>query len=126
MAGELCSILCHLSFCLDVNTDIVFSYNRLGWGISLICSAAAHNFTNLLIGRIFLGGFEATLAPTFIALCQMWWRRREQTWRYVLSIAESKNEDGTEKTEKNDPDRVFFLALRFQSYRLEHLQLFGG
>ncbi len=55
----------------------------LSWGIVVTASAAAHNFTGMLIARILLGIFEATLAPTFIALCQTWWRRREQTNRVV-------------------------------------------
>jgi hypothetical protein len=30
--------------------------------------AAAHNFTGLLVGRILLGGFEATILPAFILI----------------------------------------------------------
>ena len=42
---------------------------------------AAHNFSGLLVSRLFLGLFEAGVAPAFIALTQMWWRRREQPVR---------------------------------------------
>ncbi|KAI1642301.1 MFS general substrate transporter [Daldinia loculata] len=49
------------------------------WGISLTCMAAAHNFDSLLATRFFLGVFEASVAPSFVAITQMWWRRREQT-----------------------------------------------
>lgn len=53
----------------------------LCWGISLTCMTAAHNFRGLLVSRLFLGLFEAGVAPAFIALTQMWWRRREQPVR---------------------------------------------
>ncbi|KAK5106250.1 hypothetical protein LTS08_000368 [Lithohypha guttulata] len=53
----------------------------LCWGISLTCMTAAHNFGGLLTARLFLGLFEAGVAPAFIALTQMWWRRREQPIR---------------------------------------------
>ncbi|CCF41541.1 major facilitator superfamily transporter [Colletotrichum higginsianum] len=43
--------------------------------------AAAHNFGGLLAARFFLGVFEASVAPSFVAITQMWWRRREQTLR---------------------------------------------
>jgi len=53
----------------------------LCWGISLTCMTAAHDFRGLLVSRLFLGLFEAGVAPAFIALTQMWWRRREQPVR---------------------------------------------
>ncbi|KAJ5294783.1 hypothetical protein N7508_009604 [Penicillium antarcticum] len=51
------------------------------WGISLSCMTAATNFGGLLGCRIFLGIFEAGIAPAFIAVTQMWYRRREQPVR---------------------------------------------
>lgn len=53
----------------------------LGWGVTLSCMAAANNFGGLLASRFFLGAFEASIAPSFIAITQMWWRRHEQTTR---------------------------------------------
>ncbi|KAK7935709.1 hypothetical protein PG985_001204 [Apiospora marii] len=53
----------------------------LGWGLTLSCMAAANNFGGLLASRFFLGAFEASIAPSFIAITQMWWRRHEQTTR---------------------------------------------
>ncbi|XXH01967.1 hypothetical protein Hte_008330 [Hypoxylon texense] len=53
----------------------------LFWGVSLACMAASHNFSGLLATRFFLGVFEASVAPSFVAITQMWWRRREQTVR---------------------------------------------
>lgn len=51
------------------------------WGVSLTCMTAAHNFEGLLVSRLFLGLFEAGVAPAFIALTQTYWRRREQPVR---------------------------------------------
>jgi MFS family permease len=69
------------------------------WGIALSSMPAAHNFGGLLVCRLFLGLFEAGVgkrqiqssrpairltlvaAPAFIAITQMWWRRREQPVR---------------------------------------------
>lgn len=51
------------------------------WGAVLSIMPAAHNFGGLLAARTLLGLFEAGVAPTFIAVTQMWWRRREQPVR---------------------------------------------
>jgi MFS family permease len=53
----------------------------LGWGVILCCMAVAHNFGGLMATRFFLGAFEASVAPAFVAITQMWWRRAEQTNR---------------------------------------------
>src|SRR3954471_1104420 len=54
-----------------------------GWGIVVICTPVAHDFKGILIACLLLGAFEATLAPSFLAIVQQTWRRREQTWRTV-------------------------------------------
>lgn len=46
-----------------------------------LTTAAAKNFVGLLIARLFLGIFEATILPSFILITQMWWTRREQAYR---------------------------------------------
>lgn len=51
------------------------------WGAILSVMPAAHSFAGLLVTRMLLGLFEAGVAPTFIAVTQMWWRRREQPVR---------------------------------------------
>ncbi|KAJ6499053.1 MFS general substrate transporter [Mycena sanguinolenta] len=56
-------------------------FHVLMWGVVVASTAAAHNFKGLITARFFLGLFEATVAPTFITITQMWWRRREQTLR---------------------------------------------
>ncbi|KAL2849846.1 major facilitator superfamily domain-containing protein [Aspergillus pseudoustus] len=55
------------------------------WGSSLAIMAACTNFQSLLGLRFCLGAFESMIAPSCIAVTQMWWRRGEQTW-YVGSL----------------------------------------
>ncbi|KAL6406679.1 hypothetical protein AUP68_09480 [Ilyonectria robusta] len=51
------------------------------WGLTLALMAGAHSFESLLVARFWLGAFEASIAPSFIAITQMFWRRREQPLR---------------------------------------------
>lgn len=48
----------------------------LGWGVTLVGMTWAHNFSSLMVSRFFLGAFEASVGPSFVAITQMWWRRR--------------------------------------------------
>ncbi|KAF5344336.1 hypothetical protein D9758_013240 [Tetrapyrgos nigripes] len=57
------------------------------WGAVVASTAAAHNFKGLVTTRFFLGVFEASVAPAFITITQMWWRRREQTMRLSMWMA---------------------------------------
>ncbi|KAG6916243.1 hypothetical protein DXG01_007740 [Tephrocybe rancida] len=59
----------------------------LMWGVVVASTAGATNFKGLITARFFLGIFEATVAPCFITLTQMWWRRREQTMRLSMWMA---------------------------------------
>ncbi|KAL2760982.1 hypothetical protein ACRALDRAFT_1059302 [Sodiomyces alcalophilus JCM 7366] len=51
------------------------------WGATLVLMAWARDFPSLLVARFFLGAFEASVAPSFVAITQMFWRRREQPLR---------------------------------------------
>ncbi|GFG10262.1 uncharacterized transporter C757.13 [Aspergillus udagawae] len=51
------------------------------WGSSLAIMAACKDFPSLLGLRFTLGAFEAMIAPSCVAVTQMWWRRGEQTLR---------------------------------------------
>ncbi|TXT08534.1 uncharacterized protein COLE_05458 [Cutaneotrichosporon oleaginosum] len=66
---------------LPVKTWVLF--NMAAWSICTICTAACRNFVSLLICRMLLGAFEATIMPSFILITQMWWLRREQSYRTV-------------------------------------------
>lgn len=48
----------------------------LAWGTTLILMTWAKDFRTLMAARFFLGAFEASIGPSFIAITQMWWRRR--------------------------------------------------
>lgn len=58
-------------------------FNMTAWSICTICTTAAHNFATLLVCRMLLGAFEATIMPSFVLITQMWWLRREQSYRTV-------------------------------------------
>jgi MFS family permease len=58
-------------------------FNFISWSIVTITTAAAHNFTGLVICRLLLGAFEATILPSFVLITQMWWTRREQSYRTI-------------------------------------------
>ncbi|ORY25070.1 major facilitator superfamily domain-containing protein [Naematelia encephala] len=58
-------------------------FNMISWGIVTICTAAATNFHGFLVCRILLGAFEATVLPSFIFITQMWYTRREQSYRTI-------------------------------------------
>ncbi|KAI0105914.1 MFS general substrate transporter [Daldinia grandis] len=51
------------------------------WGACAAIMAACTNFGSLLAMRFLLGSFEAMIAPSCLAVTQMWWRRSEQTLR---------------------------------------------
>ncbi|EMD63378.1 hypothetical protein GGP41_005951 [Bipolaris sorokiniana] len=61
------------------------------WGCILCGMAGAKNFEALMATRFLLGAFEAAVAPAFIAVVQMWYKRGEQTnrnaaWYAMLGI----------------------------------------
>ncbi|KAK6069295.1 transporter [Seiridium cupressi] len=53
----------------------------IGWGCCAAIAAACTNFRSLMALRFLLGSFESMIAPSLIAVTQMWWRRSEQTLR---------------------------------------------
>ncbi|KAI0881548.1 MFS general substrate transporter [Annulohypoxylon maeteangense] len=53
----------------------------VGWGACAAIMASCTNFKSLLALRFLLGSFESMIAPSLLAVTQMWWRRSEQTLR---------------------------------------------
>ncbi|KAI0426496.1 major facilitator superfamily domain-containing protein [Xylaria sp. FL1042] len=51
------------------------------WGMTQALLAACTDFKSLISLRFLLGAFESLIAPSCIAITQMWWRRSEQTLR---------------------------------------------
>ncbi|KAI9631709.1 major facilitator superfamily domain-containing protein [Dioszegia hungarica] len=58
-------------------------FNYICWSVVTMCTGAATNFTGLILARFFLGCFEATILPSFVLITQMWWTRREQSYRTI-------------------------------------------
>lgn len=57
------------------------SANIVIWGVILACTAACKNWTDLMLVRVFLGMFEATVTPGFVLITSQWYRRQEQPLR---------------------------------------------
>lgn len=68
-------------------SKLIITFDRLIWAAILMCHAACHNFTGLMITRFFLGAFEASIAPGFSLITGMWYTRRQQPLRYGLWFA---------------------------------------
>ncbi|WWC87419.1 uncharacterized protein L201_002308 [Kwoniella dendrophila CBS 6074] len=58
-------------------------FNMICWSVVTAVTCVAKNFTGLIICRLFLGCFEATILPSFVLITQMWWVRREQSYRTI-------------------------------------------
>ncbi|KAM3502184.1 hypothetical protein MY10362_005030 [Beauveria mimosiformis] len=52
------------------------------WGVATACGAAAHNYPSILASRIFLGIFEATIAPSLSLISSQWYTKSEQAPRF--------------------------------------------
>ncbi|KAK2738250.1 hypothetical protein FQN57_007113 [Myotisia sp. PD_48] len=58
--------------------------NVILWGISTACTAAAKDYKTLLAARIFLGIFEAAVAPCLVLISSQWYTKSEQAPRFSL------------------------------------------
>ena len=56
--------------------------NVIFWGIATACGAAAHNYQTLLVSRVFLGIFEATIGPSLLLISSQWYTKSEQAPRF--------------------------------------------
>ncbi|KAL8706571.1 MAG: hypothetical protein Q9201_000384 [Fulgogasparrea decipioides] len=61
--------------------------NVILWGIATACTAAAHNYASLLAARIFLGIFEAAIAPCLILISSQWYTKSEAASRFSIWYA---------------------------------------
>lgn len=57
-------------------------FNVIAWGIATACGAAAHNYQTLLVSRIFLGIFEATIGPSLMLISSQYYTKSEQAPRF--------------------------------------------
>ncbi|KAK2600082.1 hypothetical protein QQS21_005168 [Conoideocrella luteorostrata] len=58
--------------------------NVVLWGVATASGAAAHNYQSLLVSRIFLGIFEATIAPSLMLISSQWYTKSEQAPRFAF------------------------------------------
>lgn len=54
------------------------------WGVATACTAAAKDYHSLLAARIFLGIFEAAVAPALMLISSQWYTKFEQAPRFSL------------------------------------------
>ncbi|KND90632.1 Thiamine pathway transporter THI73 [Tolypocladium ophioglossoides CBS 100239] len=52
------------------------------WGIATASGAAASNYQTLLVSRVFLGIFEATIGPSLMLISSQWYTKSEQAPRF--------------------------------------------
>lgn len=57
-------------------------FNVTCWGIATACGAASHNYPTLLVSRVFLGIFEATIGPSLMLISSQWYTKSEQAPRF--------------------------------------------
>ncbi|KAH8595533.1 allantoate permease [Bisporella sp. PMI_857] len=65
------------------------SLNVVLWGITTACIAATKNYRTLLAARIFLGMFEAAIAPTLMLISSQYYTRSEQGLRTCIWFCSS-------------------------------------
>ncbi|EAQ88777.1 hypothetical protein CHGG_05396 [Chaetomium globosum CBS 148.51] len=56
--------------------------NVILWGTATACGAAATSYQTLLVSRVFLGIFEATIAPSLMLISSQWYTKSEQAPRF--------------------------------------------
>ncbi|KAK1761501.1 major facilitator superfamily domain-containing protein [Echria macrotheca] len=56
--------------------------NVILWGVATACGAAATNYQTLLVSRVFLGIFEATIGPSLLLISSQWYTKSEQAPRF--------------------------------------------
>lgn len=54
------------------------------WGIAAAASAGAKDYTTLLVARIFLGIFEATVGPSLMLISSQYYTKSEQAPRFTF------------------------------------------
>ncbi|KAK3381895.1 putative allantoate protein [Podospora didyma] len=96
--------------------------NVVLWGIATACGAAAKDYQTLLVSRVFLGIFEATIGPSLILISSQWYTKSEQAPRFsiwylglglgqILGGAVSYGFQGMSKSAQLSGWRTMFLTL---------------
>lgn len=58
--------------------------NVILWGVATASGAAATSYRTLLVSRVFLGIFEATIGPSLLLISSQWYTKSEQAPRFSL------------------------------------------
>ncbi|KAH8725990.1 major facilitator superfamily transporter [Phaeosphaeriaceae sp. PMI808] len=82
--GLLCFEIPNIYFLQALPPAKWLASNVICWGIATACAAAAHNYTTLLVARIFLGIFEATIGPSLLLISAQWYTKSEQAPRFAF------------------------------------------
>ncbi|KAF4595534.1 MFS transporter [Ophiocordyceps camponoti-floridani] len=80
--GLLCFEVPNTYFLQKVPPAKWLGLNVTLWGIATACGAAAHDYRSLLVSRVFLGIFEATIGPSLMLISSMWYTKSEQAPRF--------------------------------------------
>jgi MFS family permease len=60
------------------------SLNVILWGVATASGAAATSYRTLLVSRVFLGIFEATIGPSLLLISSQWYSKSEQAPRFSI------------------------------------------
>ncbi|EGS17902.1 putative allantoate protein [Thermochaetoides thermophila DSM 1495] len=80
--GLLCFEIPNIYFLQAVPAAKWLGLNVALWGTATACGAAAKNYQTLLVSRVFLGIFEATIAPSLMLISSQWYTKSEQAPRF--------------------------------------------
>ncbi|KYK55170.1 MFS transporter [Drechmeria coniospora] len=80
--GLLCFEIPNIYFLQKVPAAKWLGFNVTLWGVATACGAAATNYPTLLVSRIFLGIFEATIGPSLMLISSQWYTKSEQAPRF--------------------------------------------
>ncbi|EFQ25972.1 major facilitator superfamily transporter [Colletotrichum graminicola M1.001] len=80
--GLLCFEIPNIYFLQMAPAAKWLGLNVILWGAATACGAAAHNYQTLLVSRVFLGIFEATIGPSLMLISSQWYTKSEQAPRF--------------------------------------------
>ncbi|KAF3032862.1 hypothetical protein E8E12_002930 [Didymella heteroderae] len=82
--GLLCFEVPNIYFLQRIPAAKWLGTNVVLWGIATASGAAATSYRTLLVSRIFLGIFEATIGPSLLLISSQWYTKSEQAPRFSL------------------------------------------
>ncbi|OAQ78759.1 MFS transporter [Purpureocillium lilacinum] len=80
--GLLCFEVPNIYFLQKVPAAKWLGFNVTFWGVATACGAAAKDYQTLLVSRVFLGIFEATIGPSLMLISSQWYTKSEQAPRF--------------------------------------------